>query len=977
MTGATRSNRINNREFKEIVNQIYKQEFSEENKVTKMLNNAKLIPTFQYDLQTHELTIGFKEQDDINSFKDLNKFYNTIQHKEELSKHDVCLTVQADANIYTIVLKKYVDIIHFTNGDDSYHKQYFTKKYYKEKAIVRLNALEDIMEYVVNNQLEISLNHQPTKLINHTMPIRYELRKDADNHYFFDLQHPVKGFQNVIYSKDRVYVIYQNVIYRCDRIFLNEELMILNSFLLNAKQEIGLKQEDLTSFFSLVMPKLQGRVEVKDQEIYQYKPDDLTIHMYLDFNSKQHIIVQILFEYNGMRFNPLLEDIKNANRNILKESLFLNQMRKTGFLYSAANKNFVLTNDDVIYKFISTGIEKYNQIARVYGTDEFNRKKSRADKKVSIGVKVDNGLLNIELSNLDLQKEELKEILQKYKLKKKYHRLKDGTFIDLEENSEIEFLDNLLSGLDISYKEIEEDIQIPVNRTLYLNRLLSATQNIEVTTNKEYDTLVQGMDMEQASLKVPKKLEGVLRDYQKVGYQWLRALDSYQFGGILADDMGLGKTVQILSVLLQYIQTTKKKARRASMVVSPSSLALNWYNEAKKFVPSVNVLVINGEATERKQKIESIENYDLIITSYDLLKRDMEWYKNLNYQFKFIVADEAQYIKNNNTKNAKAIKLMKADTRYALTGTPIENSLNELWSIFDFIMPGYLFTYKKFKQNYEMPIVRENDAHILNKLKMLIEPFILRRTKKEVLTELPDKATSVLDNEMVEEQERIYLSYLAQARDELNEEIEEKGFEQTRIKILALLTRLRQICCHPSLFIVNYKGESGKLNQCIELVKDGINSGHKILLFSGYTSMFEIIEKEFKSNHIPYLKLTGKTKVSERLELIDQFNDNDDIKVFLISLKAGGTGINLTSADMVIHYDPWWNLSVENQATDRTHRIGQTKKVQVYKLITKNSIEEKIYDLQKRKEELIDNMLSTDTKFINKLSKEDILGLFE
>ena len=230
---------------------------------------------------------------------------------------------------------------------------------------------------------------------------------------------------------------------------------------------------------------------------------------------------------------------------------------------------------------------------------------------------------------------------------------------------------------------------------------------------------------------------------------------------------------------------------------------------------------------------------------------------------------------------------------------------------------------------------------------------------------------------MTEEQEKIYLSYLAQARDELNEEIEEKGFEQTRIKILALLTRLRQICCHPSLFISNYKGESGKLNQCIELLKDGIESGHKILLFSGYTSMFEIIEKQLNKNDIKYLKLTGKTKVSERLELINEFNTNDDIKVFLISLKAGGTGINLTSADMVIHYDPWWNLSVENQATDRTHRIGQTKKVQVYKLITKNSIEEKMYDLQKRKEELIDNMLSTDTKFINKLSKEDILGLFE
>ena len=258
-----------------------------------------------------------------------------------------------------------------------------------------------------------------------------------------------------------------------------------------------------------------------------------------------------------------------------------------------------------------------------------------------------------------------------------------------------------------------------------------------------------------------------------------------------------------------------------------------------------------------------------------------------------------------------------------------------------------------------------------------ISMFILRRTKKEVLKELPDKSTIVINNEMVEEQEKIYLSYLAEARDEVYEEIESRGFEQSRIKILSLLTRLRQICCHPSLFIDNYYSGSGKLNQCIELIKTGISSGHKILLFSGYTSMFKIIEKELNKENVNYIKLTGKTNIKDRFELIDKFNSDENIKVFLISLKAGGTGINLTAADMVIHYDPWWNLSVENQATDRTHRIGQTKKVQVYKLITKNSIEEKIYDLQQRKKELIDNMLSTDTKFLNKLSKEDILKLFE
>ena len=416
--------------------------------------------------------------------------------------------------------------------------------------------------------------------------------------------------------------------------------------------------------------------------------------------------------------------------------------------------------------------------------------------------------------------------------------------------------------------------------------------------------------------------------------------------------------------------------KRASLVVSPSSLTLNWQNEAKKFAQELKTLVIRGTLEERKRQIEEIDQYDLVITSYDLLKRDIEWYLKKDYSFRYIIADEAQYLKNSNTQNAKSIKKIKADTRYALTGTPIENSLAELWSIFDFIMPGYLFTYKKFKAMYETPIVKEESQETMAKLRMLIEPFILRRNKKEVLTELPEKTITILNNEMGEEQRNIYLTYLAQAKQEIAEEIELNGYEKSQIQILAALTRLRQICCHPSLFIEGYKAGSSKLEQCMEVVQDAVNSGHKILLFSGYTSMFEIIEKELKQRNIKYFKLTGSTKVDERIQLVDEFNENPAIKLFLISLKAGGTGLNLTGADMVIHYDPWWNLSTENQATDRAYRIGQKNNVQVYKLITKNSIEEKIYELQQKKAELVDNMLSTKTSFINKLSKEEIMNLF-
>ena len=466
-----------------------------------------------------------------------------------------------------------------------------------------------------------------------------------------------------------------------------------------------------------------------------------------------------------------------------------------------------------------------------------------------------------------------------------------------------------------------------------------------------------------------------MRRYQEVGFKWLKTLDNYGLGGILADDMGLGKTLQVITLLLDYNNNAVN--RKTSIVVSPSSLALNWFSELKKFAPSLNACVISGNAEERKKIIKDIDKYDIIITSYDLLKRDIEEYKNLKYEFKYIIADEAQYIKNNNTQNFKAIKQIKAQTRFALTGTPIENSLAELWSIFDFSMPGYLYSYRQFKELFETPIIKEEDSYKVKKLKMLIEPFILRRIKEEVLTELPDKTVTVLNSEMEDEQQKIYMSYMAEAREEVANELKVNSFEKNQMKILALLMRLRQICCHPSLFINNYQAGSGKLNQCMEIIKDAVQANHKILLFSGYTSMFDLIEPELEKEGIKYFKLTGQTKVSDRIKLVDEFNENADIKVFLISLKAGGTGLNLIGADMVIHYDPWWNISAENQATDRTYRIGQKRNVQVYKLITKNSIEEKIYELQQRKAKLVDNMLSTNETFISKLSKEDIMKLFE
>ena len=495
-------------------------------------------------------------------------------------------------------------------------------------------------------------------------------------------------------------------------------------------------------------------------------------------------------------------------------------------MLDVTNGRLILTNDDLIYSFLTSDIEIYMQKFEVLATENFKTKEIKQPKIASLGVKIENNLLNLDLSNLEFDSSELINILEKYKLKKKYYRLKDGSFLNLQDSQDLEFISNITENLDISFKELEKgNLKLPIFRSLYLNNLLNNLKNVSIIKDDNFKKVVNELDFEKLdenNLVIPKSLNAELRNYQKIGYKWLKNLDSYGFGGILADDMGLGKTIQLLALILDYKENNE--IIKPSIVVAPSSLTLNWQAEINKFAKILNVQVIHGSLEERQKQISKINNYDIVITSYDLLKRDIDLYKEFNYEFQYIIADEAQYIKNNNTQNSKAIKEINAKTRFALTGTPIENSLSELWSIFDFIMPGYLFSYRKFKQMYETPIIKENDTELIGKLKKLISPFILRRVKKEVLTELPDKTITVLSSGMQGEQLDIYMSYLAQAKKEINLEIKNNGFENSKIKILALLMRLRQICCHPSLFIENYEGESSKLNQCMQITKDAVEA---------------------------------------------------------------------------------------------------------------------------------------------------------
>ena len=440
-------------------------------------------------------------------------------------------------------------------------------------------------------------------------------------------------------------------------------------------------------------------------------------------------------------------------------------------------------------------------------------------------------------------------------------------------------------------------------------------------------------------------------------------LYSNQFGGILADDMGLGKTLQVISFLL--VEHTG-----CSLIVCPASLVYNWKHELERFAPSLKADMVTGNVQQRKEVLDRWKEVDVLITSYDLLRRDITDYQELHFFCEVI--DEAQYIKNHGTQAARAVKQVQTGFRLALTGTPIENRLSELWSIFDYLMPGYLYSYQRFRTELEQPIVQHKDEDAAKRLQRLIRPFVLRRLKKEVLQDLPDKLEENLYADMDGEQQELYDAHVRRMKLMLEEKSDEE-IRTDKIEILAELTRLRQLCCDPALLYDNYKGGSAKTELVRGLIRNAVENGHKVLLFSQFTTMLErlyrILEEKIASH-----MLTGATPKEKRIEMVESFA-HDEVPVFCISLKAGGTGLNLTAADVVIHFDPWWNSAVQNQATDRAHRIGQKNVVNVYRILAKGTIEEKIVELQERKLQLSDRILGGESLQAQGLTREELLEL--
>lgn len=767
-----------------------------------------------------------------------------------------------------------------------------------------------------------------------------------------------KKFNNLIYSNKKLYIIDKK----------DKVLKFIRAGRNNRVNKLEFSNQHRDKFLSIIPGFLKNKsINVSTDILEKYVNTSLDAGIYID-KYKKGISLKIEYKYGDEVIDPIYKQGSNPYiiRDYEKEEHIINIIDDAGF---KVNDNVVHLDDvDKTYLFFRDSIPILSKYCTLYYTDEVKDmylgriKGYRSYARTRHG----SGIIDISIDIEGINEKEIKEVLKSIKEKKKYHKLKGGKLISLEGEG-IDELSNLID-------EVEEDeisnntISLSKYRAISLFQVINKDTLNNIENFHEINEIIRKIkSFDENEIVIPEILNGILRDYQVTGYKWMKSLCNAGLGGILADDMGLGKTLQAITLIYA-------EAEERSIVIAPSSLIFNWESEIKKFAPELSTIVVSGSKKDREEMIGEISNYNVIITSYPLLRRDIELYEEMD--FKYCILDEAQHIKNPESINAQCVKRIHSKSRFALTGTPMENSLIELWSIFDFLMPGYLLDRKKFVDKYEKNILKNEDGMALSNFKKIIAPFILRRKKKDVLLELPDKIETKLVCELSDGQRDIYTAYLVSAKKEIEGLIQTEGFGKSHLQILAAITRLRQICCHPSVFLENYNGGSGKLDLLEELLDELIEGQHRILLFSQFTSLLEIIRQLIDTKDYDCLYLDGSTPVSERMSLVNRFNSGFG-DVFLISLKAGGTGLNLTAADVVIHFDPWWNPAVEDQATDRAHRIGQENVVQVFKIITKNTIEEKIIELQNKKRSLINAIVQEGETFISNLSEEELLDLFK
>lgn len=848
-------------------------------------------------------------------------------------------------------------------------KTYYSNLFNRQELVVSQNMLCKLLRLAEGLHCDIILRDKKMEnmeIMCSNPKLSMELQMEDEVLSLHDMgQEPI-----ISICEDGSILCYQGGIYLPDMEFLANLRPFFTTLFGKKQSELEFRGENMGSFIEKVLPVIKKTMNIQVPEKIKdhYIVEQLQPKLYFDIDrSRQRpvLVARMIFAYGEHEVNPLQDEHKGSYilvRDREEEEQLLRLMYDKHF--SVRREQFVLTKEDEIFQLMTEGIQDLCRQFEVFYSKEYKANSIKKVGMLSAGIRLntDINLLEMDVDYGHIPKEELRDFFRSLKLKKKYYRLKSGAFINLmTEDKQIDELRDLLS-----IGEVTEDNKIAFSQTavMEVDELLPHTQRI--TRDAGYKQLLEDLkNPDKTNWELPNGMEDILRSYQITGYRWLCSLAHYGMGGILADDMGLGKTLQTITYVLANPGTR-------TLIVCPTSLAYNWQDEFSKFAPQIATQIISGTPQERADLMQQSTDVPVWITTYPLIRKDVDLYKAQIFDACFI--DEAQFIKNPTSLGAKAVKAVQAKHRFALTGTPIENTLSELWSIFDFVMPGFFGRYRQFEECYEKPILRDHDSVQMQKLRRKIRPFVLRRMKKEVLTELPDKIETRRMAEMGAKQRKIYESYLARIQMELAGD-EENTPGGNRMQVLAALTRLRQICCHPATFASNYHGGSGKLDLLMEQLPDILEGGHSVIVFSQFTSMLSIIAHELKQRNIPFFYLAGSTSAQERKREVKEFN-RGEVKVFLISLKAGGTGLNLTGADTVIHFDPWWNPAVEDQATDRAYRIGQKKKVQVIKYVMKDSIEEKIYELQKRKKQLSDQLIQAGESFVTQLTMEEIKELF-
>lgn len=740
--------------------------------------------------------------------------------------------------------------------------------------------------------------------------------------------------------------------------------MDLSPFL-QKDNEVEFGTSTMAEFYYRVLPQLAKQIQVKvkgNKDLKEFVPE-LSEPLYLfDYHEGQ---LYCRFGVKTGEHEEFLSQMKPSKLDDHFIQRMLDPVEKYFTEYAPEIRSFVIPVEDAD-DLLTWGIDELKKVGIVKGTPAFKRLLNKPITHFSVNIDTSYNLLDLKIDADGLSIDEINQLLKQYQPKQNYYQVGTKKMVNIKP-AELEELRELVTKLGLPMTELTSNrVKLPLYRAMYLDSLLEQRQLIDYRTNDDFKKLVKQVEKKSSPVKVPGMLQATLRPYQKAGFRWLAMLAKYGFGGLLADEMGLGKTIQIISLILNNYHDGQ------SIVITPAAVIYNWQNEFAKFAPSLTLQVLDGSKAERRSLFTSSRDKDVIITSYGAFKRDVDFYQD--YHFNNEIIDEAQYIKNPQTAASKAVKSVAADHRFALTGTPIENQLSELWSIFDFLMPGFLNNYSQFRKNYETPIIKHHDRKAEDELKQLIQPFILRRLKKDVLKELPDKTEHLVYTPMIGQQAKLYQARATRLVKRLQSQDDEE-FKNNRFEMLAEITRLRQLCCSPKLLNADYRGRSGKVDQTMELIRDEIAAGHKILLFSQFTSALVILRQQIEKEQISDFVIEGKTKKSDRQAFVKEFNTYDGPAIFLISLKAGGTGLNLTSADVVIHFDPWWNVAAENQATDRAHRIGQQHNVSIYKMIAKDTIEERIIAMQKQKSELANAILSGDEIGSTALDRETLLKL--